>query len=105
MIPLKELHAVGMNCPNCGWGWATTYIDPIKLDESDYHVILVSNETALSYIRIVSETADCNYAEAKKLIENAPVELFCGKAAEVKAIREKLETAGVRFRIEPDFPY
>lgn len=95
----------GMTCPNCGWGWATTYIDPIKLDESDYHVILVSNDNSLSIIKMVSETSNCNYVEAKKLIENAPVEIFSGKAVEVKTIKEKLETANIKFRIEPEFPY
>lgn len=47
----------GMTCPNCGWGRATTYIDSINLDESEYHVILVSNENSLSNIKMVSETA------------------------------------------------
>ena len=31
MKPLSDFSPVGMTCPNCGWGWATTYIDPIKL--------------------------------------------------------------------------
>jgi hypothetical protein len=43
MKPLSDIYPVGMTCPNCGWGWATTYIDPINLDESDYHIILVSS--------------------------------------------------------------
>jgi large subunit ribosomal protein L7/L12 len=54
---------------------------------------------------LVSETANCNYVEAKKLIEKAPVEIFCGKAVEVKTIKEKLEAANIEIRIEPEFPY
>ena len=105
MKPLSDIYPIGMTCPNCGWGWATTYIDSINLDESDYHVILVSNDNSLSIIKMVSETSNCNYVEAKKLIENAPVEIFSGKAVEVKTIKEKLETANIKFRIEPEFPY
>lgn len=105
MKPLSDIYPVGMTCPNCGWGWATTYIDPINLDESNYRMILVSSENSLSSIKLVSETANCNYVEAKKLIENAPVEIFSGKAVEVKTIKEKLETANIKFRIEPEFPY
>ena len=105
MKPLSDFSPVGMTCPNCGWGWATTYIDPINLDESDYHMILVSSENSLSNIKLVSKTANCNYIEAKKLIENAPVEIFCGKAVDVKTIKDKLETANIEIKIEPDFPY
>ena len=105
MKPLSELYPIGMTCPNCGWGWATTYIDPINLDENDYRMILVSSENSLSNIKLVSETANCNYVEAKKLIEKAPVEIFCGKAVEVKTIKEKLEAANIEIRIEPEFPY
>ena len=105
MKPLSELYPIGMTCPNCGWGWATTYIDPINLDEGDYHIILVSSENSLSNIKLVSETANCNYVEAKKLIENVPVEIFCGKAVEVKAIKEKLGAANIEIKIEPEFPY
>ena len=45
------------------------------------------------------------FIEAKKLIEKAPVEIFCGKAVEVKTIKEKLEAANIEIRIEPEFPY
>ena len=86
MKPLSELYPIGMTCPNCGWGWTTTYIDPINLDENDYRMILVSSENSLSNIKLVSETANCNYVEAKKLIEKPHVEIFCGKAVEVKKI-------------------
>ena len=30
MKPLSEIYPIGMTCPNCGWGWATTYIEPIR---------------------------------------------------------------------------
>jgi large subunit ribosomal protein L7/L12 len=105
MKPLSDIYPVGMTCPNCGWGWATTYIDPINLDEINYHVILVSSDNSLSNIKMVSETANCNYVEAKKLINNVPVEVFHGQAVEVKTIKENFEKADINFRIEPEFPY
>ena len=105
MKPLSDFYSIGMTCPNCGWGCTTTYIEPINLDKSDYHVILAASDNSLNSIKTVSEVANCNYVEAKKLIENAPVEIFCGKAVEVKAIKKKLEAAGVDFRIEPEFTY
>ena len=105
MKPLSDIYPIGMTCPNCGWGWATTYIDPINLDESDYHIILVSGDNSLTTIKKVSETANCNFVEAKKMIEKAPVEIFCGKAVAVKAVKKKLEAANIDVKIEPEFPY
>ena len=105
MKPLSEIYPIGMTCPNCGWGWATTYIEPINLDESDYHVILTASDNSLTVIKTVSEVANCNYIEAKKPINNAPVEVFHGQAVEVKSIKEKLEAANIDFTIEPEFPY
>ena len=94
-----------MTCPNCGWGWATTYIEPILTDNVDYHIFLEAGDSSLSIIKMVSKIANCNYIEAKKMIEKAPVEIICSKAVDVKAIQEKLEAANIEIRIEPEFPY
>lgn len=105
MKPLSEIYPIGMTCPNCGWGWATTYIDPINLDENDYHMILVSSENSFSNIKIISEIANCNFIDAKKKIENAPTVIFIGKAVDVKNIIERLDNTKISIKIEPDFPY
>lgn len=39
------------------------------------------------------------------MIEKTPVEVFCGKAVDVKEIKEKLESTGIKITIEPEFPY
>lgn len=105
MKPIHEALAIGMECPNCGWGWVSTYIEPINLDDSVYHVILIAGDSSLTSIKTVSEVAGCNYIEAKKMIEGAPVEIFRGKALYVKAIKEKIEATSLVFKIEPEFPY
>ncbi len=65
MKPLLDIYPVGMTCPNCGLGWATTYIEPILFDSTDYHVVLVSSNNLFTSIKMVSEVANCNYIEAK----------------------------------------
>ena len=102
----REGSCCGMTCPNCGWGWATTYIEPIHEDDTDYHIILsVPCKNLLDNIRMIAGTANCNYIKSKKLIAKAPAEIFCGKAVDVKTIKVKLEKASIEFRIEPEFPY
>lgn len=56
-------------------------------------------------LKLVSEIAGCNYIEAKKMIEKAPVEIFSGKAIDIMEIKEKLEAASIDFKIEPEFPF
>ena len=67
----------------------------ILSDKTVYYMILISSENSLNSMKTVSEVANCNYVEAKKLINKAPVEVFHGQAVEVKAIKEKLETANI----------
>lgn len=56
-------------------------------------------------LKLVSEISGCNYIEAKKMIEKAPVEIFSGKAIDIMGIKEKLEAANIDFKIEPEFLY
>ena len=105
MTYFQEAHTCGWMCPVCGDGVATTYIEPILSDIIDYHVILMSDDKSLTIIKIVSKIANCNYLEAKQMIEKTPVEIFCGKAVDVKPIKEKLEAASIKIKIEPEFPY
>ena len=105
MKPISESQPVGMTCPNCGWGWATTYIEPILLDENDYHIILISDNSSLPIIKKVAAVVGCNYLQAKEMIENSPVEIYCGKAPDVKVIAADLVNSQLKIKINPAFPY
>ena len=102
---VRDSYQMGMECPNCGWGWVTTYNDPIEVDYSVYHVVLDSKDSSLANVKLVASIVNCNYLWAKRIIENAPSEIFSGKAVDVREIRDRLVQAGMAFRIEPDFPY
>ena len=105
MHDIQTSYTMGMECPNCGWGWVTTYNEPIEVDYSVYHVVLDSKDSSLANVKLVASIVNCNYLRAKRIIENAPSEIFSGKAVDVREIRDRLVQAGVAFRIEPDFPY
>ncbi|MBQ1338804.1 MAG: hypothetical protein IIY32_10865 [Thermoguttaceae bacterium] len=102
---VRDSYQMGMECPNCGWGWVTTYNEPIEVDYSVYHVVLDSKDSSLANVKLVASIVNCNYLRAKRIIENSPSEIFSGKAVDVREIRDRLVQAGVAFRIEPDFPY
>ncbi len=105
MHDIQTSYTLGMKCPNCGWGWVTTYNEPIEVDYSVYHVVLDSKDSSLVNVKLVASIVNCNYLRAKRIIENSPSEIFSGKAVDVREIRDRLVQAGVAFRIEPDFPY
>ena len=44
---VRDSYQMGMKCPNCGWGWVTTYNEPIEVDYSVYHVVLDSKDGSL----------------------------------------------------------
>ena len=105
MHDIQTSYTLGMKRPNCGWGWVTTYNEPIEVDYSVYHVVLDSKDSSLVNVKLVASIVNCNYLRAKRIIENSPSEIFSGKAVDVREIRDRLVQAGVAFRIEPDFPY
>ena len=106
MSYIKEGHSVSWICKNCGDAVATSFFEPYETDLTEYHIWICSSfKASTDRIKMISEIANCNFLEAKKMIENAPIEIFCGTAVDVKAIKEKLEAAGIEFSIEPDFPY
>ena len=102
---VRDSYQMGMECSNCGWGWVTTYNEPIEVDYSVYHVVLDSKDGSLANVKLVASIVNCNYLRAKRIIENSPSEIFSGKAVDVREIRDRLVQAGMAFRIEPDFPY
>jgi large subunit ribosomal protein L7/L12 len=102
----KDGHSICWICDRCGNASATTYFEPYEIDSTVYHILLSSPvKTTIDKLKLISEIANCNYIEAKKLIESAPLTIFSGKAIEVKPVKEKLEKADIDFNIEPEFPY
>ena len=102
----KDGHSICWICDNCGAALAATCFEPYETDLTVYHILIASPFKAnTDILKLVSEIANCNYIEAKKMIENAPTEIFRGNAVEIKEIKQKLESASIDFKIEPKFPY
>ena len=106
MIPVDSERSVGMKCPNCGWGWVTSYIDPIKEDETIYEISLEEgNQVTKDNIRFVSEISDVNFLEAKRLLENAPKSFISGNAVDINDAVIRLKVTGINFTVTPEYPY
>ncbi|MCQ2555455.1 MAG: hypothetical protein MJ171_07370 [Clostridia bacterium] len=106
----------GMECPNCGWGWITTDLEPILTDDTEYVIWLCQgNESCTSNIKLIAEIANLNYVQAKKLLCSNHTELLykaidvsaatISKAQRVQEIAKRLSEAGILFEITPDFPF
>lgn len=102
MCIIDEICTVGMTCPNCGYGWVTS--SRAFADTQTYSIFLDSNKNSIDNIKLISSIANCNYLMARKLIGSS-VPFFCGSAIKVKSIKKELDDAGIRYRIEPEFPY
>ena len=105
MLPIDPYKPVGMRCPKCGWGWATTYIDPIKEDTTAYTVVLLAdNLQSKESIKTIAGIAGISFLQAKKMIENAPTSLFVGKAVTVKEVIATLDASAINYQVIPKFP-
>ncbi len=106
MIPIDESKPIGMTCPNCGWGWATTYISDLQEDSTIYNVSLIEgNSTSIEVIKAIAKISNKNSVEAKKMIETPPAVIFSGKAVQVKAVLALLDSLLIAYTVTPEFPY
>ena len=107
MQTIDPCRPVGLKCPKCGWGWVTSYIEPIKEDSTDYTVILlaVDNASSKDVVKTIAGIAGIGFIQAKKMIENTPTNLFVGKAIAVKGIIATLDALAINYRVEPELPY
>ena len=106
MRPIDPSKPVGMTCPNCGWGWATTYVDPMLDDNTIYKVSLSNgNKASKSAIKAVAKVSGKNFIQAKRMIENSPSDIYEGKAIQVKEILILLESLPLSYSVMPEFPY
>ena len=106
MHPIDPAKPIGMICPKCGWGWATSYIDPIAEDAADYTVTLLDgNAVSGNAVKVVAEIARVNYLQGKKMIKNAPSVVLVGRAVAVRSALTELTGASIRYKVEPPFPY
>ena len=101
----EEDSCMGMECPNCGWGWVTTNSNHILFDQQDYTVTIPAFEKpSADIIRQVSKSLECNFLEARQKLQQDPVNLVC-KATAVRDIARKLKELDIPFTITPDFPH
>ena len=85
IVPDKPLGSTGMECPECGWGWATTYIEPKYEDETVYKIVLDrGSDAAKENIKVIAGVMNCNYLRAKEVIDDAGHILAEGKAKPLK---------------------
>jgi len=116
---MKEVHSsfsIGMECPNCGWGWVTTHIDAVFEDDINYEIWLIpGNEQSKVKIKVMAEVLGVNFLQAKKILSSEEAVMIykarneaaatMPKAKRVQTVVALLKQAGLRFSIKPDFPY
>ena len=100
----QQGHSCGWTCPVCGNGIATSYFEPIELDETNYTITIHSQEPALDGIKIVARIAECNFLEARKYLLSGTLSLS-EKAMKIREWARLLNDSHVSYAIEPDFPY
>ena len=106
MVPINPEKPVGMECPECGWGWATTYIEPKYEDDTSYKIILEQGNTAdRENLKVVSKIKGCNFIAAKAIIDGPASVIAEDGAPKVEKYIEMLSQTSLAYHVEPDWPY
>ena len=105
-----------LECPNCGWGFATSLSQPLDEDMTDYKIYLnPGNTETMEHIKLISAICHVNYLQARKLLSSQkPVLIYkaeqeaassLSKAGKVLQAAKCLKESSLEFSIIPDFPY
>ena len=106
MVPIDPEKPVGMECPKCGWGWATTYIEPKYEDPTVYKIVLNrGNDDTKDNLKLVAKIMNCNLLKAKAVISETDTTLAAGKAFEIEGFIDLLVQSTIKYHIEPEWPY
>ncbi len=106
LIAFTEGSTTGVRCSYCDYSLVTTYIEPIYEDENTYTITLEAGNTAdQQTIKAISKITGENYIFAKRCLENTPIEIVKGSAAEIIELKKSLDLCGIKYSITPEFPY
>ena len=116
MIDRSEGDSIFVECPNCGWGWATTLSDPTADDDTKYEIWLQpGNSQSPEILHLIASIANVNLLQAKRMLNlQEPVLLYkahneaaasLNKVQRIQTIARNLKNANVDFFITPDFKY
>ncbi len=95
----------GMLCPECGWGWVTTYFSPIDRDETVYTISFCKPEkTTAAMIKLCARLSGSNFMQAKKALEEGRAG-FSALAADIQKHIAEIHATELQFCITPDYPY
>ena len=105
MVSFIRGSSCGGECLKCGWGLVTTYIEPIKTDETNYTLsIPMISEPNIDHIKAVSTILNVNFLKSKSLLQKGKATIT-DKAVKIKDYAKLLNDKSIRFTIAPDFPY
>ena len=95
----------GHECPNCGWGLVTTYINPINEDSMQYELnINPCVKPSVNGIKTLSHAMGIGFVAAKEMLEKGGL-VKTGRAKDIVFLVRELRKADVVFTITPEFPY
>jgi hypothetical protein len=85
----------------------TSYLPDVLRDTTSYQVIVTSGDFKNDqHLKAVAQLAGVNLLTARKLLQGpGDFVVFTGLAHKVTSVRDTLVAAGLRFKIEPPFPW
>ena len=105
MIYFIRGSSCGTECLKCGWGLVTTYIEPIKIDETNYTLSIPTiDEPDIDHIKAISKILNVNFIKSKSLIQEGNATIT-DKAIKIRDYARLLSEKDIQFTITPDFPY
>ena len=105
MITKIDGSALNYDCPNCGYGEATTIAEGIEWDCQEYSIFIEKmDDVKIKQIKCVAKNTGLNYIQSKKMLLEGGLYIK-DKAIIIKQRLEELKKIKIKYIISPDFPY
>ena len=94
-----------IRCPNCGWTAVTTTMFDIVDDLTKYTIVIDSgNDAEKETMKKISKLSGHNILESKKILTDGGV-MLSDYAIDIVDIIPQLDLMGIKYHIDPKFPY
>lgn len=103
---IQKGRTIHWRCSKCQWEIMASFFEPIGMDQNKYSIYLKEdNLSSINNIKMIAKICNTNYNTAKSYIKKGNIEIFKGKATEVKRTLVELEKLKITYNVMPDFPY
>ena len=106
LVDISNDDIVGVNCPNCDYGYVADNIKPWQEDEMVYSVYFSkSDNLSFSDMKFIAKKLQTSVLRIKDIVSKEKILYLKGEAWELREAIKELDANNIKYEIEPPLKY